>query len=68
MSNTFIAVEGQHDVEFVCGLLEPEGFRKEVMVERLDEKFGRAIINTKFPYEGGPAQTRPKSNVSEPSG
>jgi hypothetical protein len=26
MSNTFIAVEGQHDLEFVCGLLEPEGF------------------------------------------
>jgi len=52
MGNTFIAVEGQHDVEFVCGLLEPQGFRKEVMVERLDETFGRRIINTKFPYEG----------------
>src|SRR5271157_3320796 len=52
MSNTFIAVEGQHDVEFVCGLLEPEGFQKEVMVERLDETFGLRIINTKFPHEG----------------
>ena len=52
MSNTFIAVEGQHDVEFVCGLLEPEGFQKEVLVERLDETFGRRIISTKFPHEG----------------
>jgi hypothetical protein len=52
MSNTFIAVEGQHDVEFVCGLLEPEGFQKEVMVARLDDVFGRRIISTRFPPEG----------------
>ena len=60
-------VEGQHDVEFVCGLLEPEGFQKEVMVERLDDIFGRHIINTNFPHEG-PAQARPQSDVLAPKG
>ncbi|MGA2702510.1 MAG: DUF3226 domain-containing protein [Isosphaeraceae bacterium] len=52
MGNTFIAVEGQHDLEFICGLLKPEGFEKVVLVERLDEIFGRRIINTRFPVEG----------------
>ena len=52
MSNCFIAVEGPQDVEFVAGLLEPEGFQKVVRVDDLDETFGKRLINTKFPHEG----------------
>ena len=52
MSNVFIAVEGPQDVEFLAGLFELRGFRKEVMYARLTGEFCGRIINTKFPYEG----------------
>lgn len=52
MGNTFIAVEGQHDVEFKAGLLEAEGFQKVVLVEQFDERFCQRLINTSFPHEG----------------
>ena len=52
MANTFIAVEGQHDQEFICGLLKSLGFSKVVKVAELNDIFGKRLIDTKFPHGG----------------
>lgn len=51
MSNSFIAVEGPHDVEFVAGLLEAEGFEKKVTLSQFDATFCPRLINTRFPHD-----------------
>ena len=52
MSNTFIVVEGQPDVEFVAALLEAEGYKKVVMVAELGDHFCDRLIVRSFPYKG----------------
>ena len=52
MALTFIAVEGQHEVEFLSGLCKSFGYKKVTKVAELDEDHQRHLLQTKYPYEG----------------
>jgi len=52
MGNTFIAVEGQHDVEVVSALLENLGFTKKTKTKDLTPFFCDRLIDTAFPHGG----------------
>lgn len=59
MSNTFIAVEGPHDVEFVAGISESLGFSKISQLDQLDPKFARRLVKTTYPHKGDLYQRMP---------
>ncbi len=50
MANTFIAVEGQHEVEFLSAIYESLGFRKIAQYKELETQFCRPFVPTNFPY------------------
>ncbi len=50
MANTFIAVEGPHDVEFLAAIYESLGFRKISKINDLDAQFCRPFVPRNFPY------------------
>jgi hypothetical protein len=47
----YLLVEGQHDVEFVCGLLRPWAFRRVRLYDELDPYWKR-FVKTTYPYKG----------------
>jgi hypothetical protein len=59
MSNTFIAVEGPHDVEFIAGISESLGYSKVSQLNQLDLNFARRLVKTSYPHKGDLYQRMP---------
>lgn len=52
MANTFLAVEGPQDSEFIARLLKRIGFEKIRLLNDLDQSFCRRLLNTDYPIGG----------------
>jgi hypothetical protein len=53
MSNTFLAVEGPQDSEFIAKLLKKLGFQKVAMLRELEgEFFCKRLLNRTYPIDG----------------
>lgn len=52
MANTFLAVEGPQDSEFIAKLLKKLGFKKVAMLHELEGIFCQRLLNRNYPVDG----------------